>query len=57
VVVDPASRHLYFVDALDQATRYGVGVGRERFGWSGTAKINMRRRCASPVSCHDLSNP
>ncbi|HZA92736.1 MAG TPA: L,D-transpeptidase [Gemmatimonadales bacterium] len=43
VVVDPASRHLYFVEAPGGATRYGVGVGREGFGWSGTAKINMRR--------------
>ena len=43
VVVDPASRHLYFVEAPGRATRYGVGVGREDFGWSGTAKINMRR--------------
>ena len=43
VVVDPASRHLYFVEAPGRATRYGVGVGREGFGWSGTAKINMRR--------------
>jgi lipoprotein-anchoring transpeptidase ErfK/SrfK len=43
VVVDPASRHLFFIDAPGKATRYGVGVGREGFGWSGTAKINMRR--------------
>lgn len=43
VIVDPASRHLYFVGAQGRATRYGVGVGREGFGWSGTAKINMRR--------------
>ena len=43
LVVDPASRHLYFVEAPGRATRYGVGVGREGFGWSGTAKINMRR--------------
>ena len=43
VVVDPASRHLYFVEAPGRAIRYGVGVGREGFGWSGTAKINMRR--------------
>ena len=43
VDVDPASRHLYFVEAPGRAIRYGVGVGREGFGWSGTAKINMRR--------------
>jgi lipoprotein-anchoring transpeptidase ErfK/SrfK len=43
VVVDPASRHLFFIDAPGKATRYGVGVGREGFGWSGAAQINMRR--------------
>jgi lipoprotein-anchoring transpeptidase ErfK/SrfK len=43
IVVDPAARHLYHVDATGRATRYGVGVGREGFGWSGNAKINMRR--------------
>jgi lipoprotein-anchoring transpeptidase ErfK/SrfK len=43
IVVDPSSRHLYVVDAPGRATRYGVGVGREGFGWSGTARINMRR--------------
>jgi lipoprotein-anchoring transpeptidase ErfK/SrfK len=43
IVVDPAARQLYHVDAPGRATRYGVGVGREGFGWSGTAKINMRR--------------
>ncbi|MET0744280.1 MAG: L,D-transpeptidase [Microvirga sp.] len=43
IVVDPSSRHLYVVDAPGRATRYGVGVGREGFGWSGSARINMRR--------------
>jgi lipoprotein-anchoring transpeptidase ErfK/SrfK len=43
VVVDPTSRHLYFVEASGRATRYGVGMGREGFDWSGAGKINMRR--------------
>jgi lipoprotein-anchoring transpeptidase ErfK/SrfK len=43
IVVDPTARQLYHVDAPGRATRYGVGVGREGFGWSGNAKINMRR--------------
>jgi lipoprotein-anchoring transpeptidase ErfK/SrfK len=43
IVVDPAARQLYHVSAQGRATRYGVGVGREGFGWSGTAEINMRR--------------
>jgi lipoprotein-anchoring transpeptidase ErfK/SrfK len=43
IVVDPGSYHLYFVEAPGRATRYGVGVGREGFGWSGLAHINMKR--------------
>ncbi|WP_330083998.1 L,D-transpeptidase [Methylocystis iwaonis] len=43
VVVDPGAYHLYFVEAPGRATRYGVGVGREGFGWSGPARINMKR--------------
>ena len=43
LIVDPGSYHLYFVEAPGVATRYGVGVGREGFGWSGSARINMKR--------------
>jgi lipoprotein-anchoring transpeptidase ErfK/SrfK len=43
IVVDPDARFLYRVEDRQRATRYGVGVGREGFGWSGEAKINMKR--------------
>lgn len=43
IVVDPNARFLYRVENRGRATRYGVGVGREGFGWSGEAKINMKR--------------
>jgi lipoprotein-anchoring transpeptidase ErfK/SrfK len=43
VVIDPKARHLYFVESPGRATRYGVGVGREGFLWSGDAHINMKR--------------
>jgi lipoprotein-anchoring transpeptidase ErfK/SrfK len=43
VVVDTSTRHLYFVEEVGKATRYGVGVGREGFAWSGNARINMKR--------------
>ncbi len=46
VVVDPSARQLFFVEDHGRATRYGVGVGREGFLWSGDAKINMRRSWA-----------
>ncbi len=43
VVVDTSTRHLYFVEEVGKATRYGVGVGRDGFAWSGHARINMKR--------------
>jgi lipoprotein-anchoring transpeptidase ErfK/SrfK len=43
IVVDPQARQLFFVQSEGRATRYGVGVGRAGFGWSGVAQINMKR--------------
>ena len=42
IIVDPHNRFLYLVEPNGQARRYGVGVGREGFGWSGTATIQRR---------------
>lgn len=39
VVVDPNAKFLYLIEAGGYAMRYGVGVGREGFGWSGTAVV------------------
>ena len=44
LVVDPDHRYLYHVLAYGQAKRYGVGVGRAGFAWTGAAKIGMKRR-------------
>jgi lipoprotein-anchoring transpeptidase ErfK/SrfK len=44
IIVDPANRLLYFVLPGNQAVRYGVGVGRAGFAWSGDAHIGMKRR-------------
>jgi hypothetical protein len=43
IIVDPITKHLYFTESPSRATRYGVGVGREGFGWSGEAHVNMKR--------------
>lgn len=45
VVVDPEAKLLYLVEAGGYALRYGVGVGREGFGWSGTATIARKAQC------------
>ncbi len=44
IVVDPAKRFLYHVREGGEATRYGVGVGRAGFAWSGAAEVGMKRR-------------
>ncbi len=54
IVVDPRSRFLFFVERGGQATRYGVGVGREGFAWSGHARINMRRSWPDWVPPHEM---
>lgn len=42
IIVDTESRHLYLVEEGGKATRYGIGVGREGFAWSGTATIKRK---------------
>ncbi|MGE0847198.1 MAG: L,D-transpeptidase [Flavobacteriaceae bacterium] len=44
IVVDTKSRHLYFVEAEGKAIRYGIGVGRAGFAWSGNAKIGAKQK-------------
>jgi lipoprotein-anchoring transpeptidase ErfK/SrfK len=39
VVIDTRGPFLYLVEGEGRATRYGIAVGREGFGWSGTGVI------------------
>ena len=43
IVIDTRNHFLYLVQANGRALRYGVGVGREGFGWSGVATIQEKR--------------
>ncbi|QPC41752.1 L,D-transpeptidase [Kaustia mangrovi] len=43
IVVDPQTRFLYLVMEDGQAMRYGVGVGRAGFEWSGRGVIQYKR--------------
>ena len=43
VLVDTRDRFLYHVKDDGIATRYGVGIGRAGFGWSGKAHIAYKR--------------
>jgi len=42
IVIDTHAFYLYLVEPNGQARRYGVGVGREGFAWSGTETITRK---------------
>ena len=44
IVIDTANRFAFLVHGGGTATRYGVGIGREGFSWSGRAKIQWKRK-------------
>lgn len=44
VVVDPKGPFLYLVEEGGKAMRYGIAVGREGFGWSGSGTIARRAK-------------
>jgi lipoprotein-anchoring transpeptidase ErfK/SrfK len=42
VIIDTPNTHLYFVLGNGRAVRYGIGVGREGFTWSGVQSISKK---------------
>lgn len=42
IVIDTANTYLYYVLGNGRAMRYGVGVGREGFTWSGVQSITRK---------------
>jgi lipoprotein-anchoring transpeptidase ErfK/SrfK len=47
VYIDTAERRLYLVLPQGQALRYGIGVGRDGFRWSGVHRISAKREWPS----------
>ena len=43
IVVDVSNRFLYLVQPEGKAVRYGVGVGKQGFAWSGNARIGWKK--------------
>ncbi|MCB8823262.1 L,D-transpeptidase [Microvirga rosea] len=43
IVIDPRARYLYLVQDGGTAMRYGVGVGRAGFSWSGEATVHDKQ--------------
>ena len=42
IVIDPRGRYLFLVLEDGKAQRYGVGVGRDGFGWSGAVRVGRK---------------
>ncbi|MCL7999591.1 L,D-transpeptidase [Brucella sp. 21LCYQ03] len=42
LVIDTGKRFLYLVEGNGQARRYGIGVGKQGFGWKGTQKVSRK---------------
>ena len=47
IIVDTNNKFLYYIEGPNRATRYGIGVGREGFGWSGV--VNVGRKAEWPA--------
>jgi lipoprotein-anchoring transpeptidase ErfK/SrfK len=43
IVVDTPSKYLYLVQGGGQALRYGIGVGRPGFTWSGVKRVSAKK--------------
>lgn len=44
LIVDPHAKFLYLIQENSTAMRYGIGVGRQGFSWSGRATIGWKRK-------------
>jgi lipoprotein-anchoring transpeptidase ErfK/SrfK len=42
IIIDTSRRYLYYVLGGNEAVRYGIGVGREGFEWSGVERISRK---------------
>jgi lipoprotein-anchoring transpeptidase ErfK/SrfK len=43
IIVDTGERSLYLVQPNDKAIRYGIGVGRLGFQWSGVERVSQKQ--------------
>lgn len=42
IIIDGNRHYLYLVQSNFQAIRYGIGVGREGFGWAGIVRVGRK---------------
>jgi lipoprotein-anchoring transpeptidase ErfK/SrfK len=42
IIVNTVTKYLYYVQGDNRAIRYGIGVGRDGFGWSGVVHVGRK---------------
>ncbi|MBB5576844.1 MULTISPECIES: L,D-transpeptidase [Rhizobium] len=47
IIVNTRERHLYYILGNNEAMRYGIGVGKQGFAWSGTAYVAWKQEWPS----------
>ena len=47
IIIDTDKKFLFHVTGKNRATRYGIGVGREGFGWNGDVNIKRKQEWPS----------
>jgi len=54
IIIDTPSRFLFLVLENGQAMRYGIGVGRQGFTWSGVQQISSKREWPDWIPPDDM---
>jgi lipoprotein-anchoring transpeptidase ErfK/SrfK len=54
IVINTAERRLYFLLGNGQAIRYGIGVGRPGFTWSGVRTVSSKREWPDWIPPSDM---
>ncbi|MFK4823100.1 L,D-transpeptidase [Ochrobactrum quorumnocens] len=44
IIVDPHSKHIYYVESQGTVRRYGIAVGKTGYSWRGTATIERKAK-------------
>jgi L,D-transpeptidase-like protein len=57
IVVDTPSHFLYLVEEGGRARRYGIGVGRPGFTWSGEHKVTAKKEWPDWIAGGDAAAP
>jgi len=42
IIIDTDDKHLFLIETPNRAIRYGLGVGRDGFGWGGVVKVGRK---------------